>query len=218
LFLFRDHLPKMVCVSLSLPSLLLAGFLDAYVEGGRVLNSRTFFTLNIASLVISLLLVSLKLGAFTDYTFEVSSFAFVAASMACNPIMTLLVFGFKNLCLSFYCCGSLVVLKSSVCCLFLDVDTLAVLKASYLLLGQTLGKRATNETVVRQLEKHGKSCVAAAGALMPALEAPLGPAAAAEMPVPTREQSVKAWEGRALSLNVVVPMVMSSGQQRETAA
>jgi hypothetical protein len=42
---------------------------------------------------------------------------------------------------------------------------------------------------------------------MPALEAPLGPAAAAEMPLPTREQSVKTWEGRVLRLNVVVPMV-----------
>ncbi len=48
LFLFRDHSPKMLCVSLSLPSLLLAGFLDAYVEGCRVLSSCTFFTLNIA--------------------------------------------------------------------------------------------------------------------------------------------------------------------------
>jgi hypothetical protein len=83
--------------------------------------------------------------------------------MACSPITTLIVFGSKNLCLSFYRPGSLVVLTSSVSCLFLDADTLAVLKAAYSLLGQTLGKRAANRTVARQLEKHRQSIVAAAG-------------------------------------------------------
>jgi hypothetical protein len=189
LFLFRDHPAKMVCFSLAVPSFLLAGFIDASVEGGRLLNSRIFFTLNIASMITFLLLVSLKLGAFTDYTFEVSTFAFVASSMACSPITTLLVFGSKNLVLSFYRPGSLVVLTSSVCCLFLDVDTLAVLKAAYSLLGQTLGKRAANQTVARQLEQHRKSIAAAAGPLIP--EAPRGPAAAAVPVIPARAQAAE---------------------------
>jgi hypothetical protein len=179
----------MVCFSLTLPSFLLAGFIDASAEGGRLRMSRTFFTLNIVSLVTVLLLVSLKLGAFTDYTFEVSTFAFVASSMACSPITTMLVFGSKNLVLSFYRPGSLVVLTSSVCCLFLDVDTLAVLKAAYSLLGQTLGKRAANQTVARQLEQHRKSIAAAAGALSP--EAPRGPAAAAVPVIPARAQAAE---------------------------
>ncbi len=87
---------------------------------------------NLAKLAIItvLLLVSLKLGAFTDYTFEVGTFAFkfVASSMPCSPMTTLPVFGSKNLCLGFYRPGSLVVLTSSVCCLpvLLDAETLAV--------------------------------------------------------------------------------------------
>jgi hypothetical protein len=221
LFLFREHPAKMVCFSLTVPGFVLAGFLDAYVEGGRLRNSRAFFTLSIAAIITLLLLVSLKLGTFADYTFEVSTFAFVASSMACSPITTLIVFGSKNLCLSFYRPGSLVVLTSSVCCLFLDADSLAVLKAAYSLLGQTLGKRAANRTVARQLEKHRQSIVVAAGALAP--ERPRGPAAAAVLAAPATEPADETWEGRALSLNVVVPMIgrsddrMISGQQREEA-
>ena len=204
LFLLRDHPAKMVCVSFMLPSFLLAGFIDASAEGGRMLNSRVFFPCNIAGIVTLLLLVALKLGAFTDYTFVVRTFAFVASSMACSQLTTLLVFGSKNLCLSFYRPGSLVVLTSSLCCLFLDADTLAVLKAAYSLLGQTFGKRTANKTVARQLKKHRKSIVAAAGALMP--EGPRGAAASAEMAAPATEPAGETWEGRALSLNVVVPL------------
>ena len=87
----------------------------------------------------------------------------------------------KNLGLSFYRPGSLVVLVSSVCCLFLDADTLAVLKAAYSLQGQTLGKRKRNKTVERQLKKHKKSIVEAAGTLM------LGSSGVA--PAPTVEQA-----------------------------
>ena len=166
LFLFRDHPTKMVAFGLTLPSFALAGFQDAYVEGGRVLNSRVFFTFTVAGYLLFLALVSFKLGAFTDYTFQVSAFAFVASSMVCSTITTLLVFGFKNLGLSFYRPGSLVVLVSTVCCVFLDADTLAVLKAAYSLQGQTLGKHKRNKTVERQLKKHKKSIMEAAGALM----------------------------------------------------
>jgi hypothetical protein len=69
--------------------------------------------------------------------------------------------------------------------------------------------------VARQLEKHRKSIVAAAGALM--TEGPRGAAAAAEIPAPTvdAKHSDRAWEGGAPSLNIVVPMI--SGQKREDA-
>jgi hypothetical protein len=154
LLLFREHPAKMVAYSLGVPSILLAGFQDAYVEGGRVRNSRIFFTFYVACFLIFLVFVSLKLGALTDYTFQVSAFAFFASSMACSTITTLLVFGCKNLGLSFYRPGSLVVLTSAVCCLFLDADTLAVLKVAYSLHGQSLGKHAPNKTVVRQLKRY----------------------------------------------------------------
>jgi hypothetical protein len=89
-----------------------------------------------------------------------------------------------------------------------------VLKAAYSLLGQTLGKRAANRTVARQLEKHRQSIVAAADALM--AEGPRGLAAAAQMPARAAKVAGETWEGRAMSLNVVVPL--SSGRQREEAA
>jgi hypothetical protein len=187
LFLFRDHPAKMIVVGIGLPSFVLAGLLDAFVEGGRILNSRVFFTLHVACFLLFLAMVSLKLGAFTDYTFELSTFAYVASSMVCSTITTLLVFGFKNLGLSFYRPGSLVVLVSAVCCLFLDADTLAVLKAAYSLQGQTLGKRKRNKTVERQLRKHTKSIMEAAGALM------LGSSGVA--PAPTVEQPTEPCEG-----------------------
>jgi hypothetical protein len=180
LFLFRDNPAKMVAAGLAIPSYMLAGFIDAYVEGGRGYTSRVFFTLNVAGYVIYLALVSLKLGAFTDYTFEFSVFAFTASSMVCSTLTTMLVFGCKNLGLSFVRPGSLVVLTSSVCCLFLDDDTLAVLKAAYSLQNQTLGKRQHNKTVERQLKKHKKSIMEAAGALL------LGASGVA--PAPTAER------------------------------
>jgi hypothetical protein len=186
LLLFREHPAKMVAYSLGVPSILLAGFQDAYVEGGRVRNSRIFFTFYVACFLIFLVFVSLKLGALTDYTFELSAFAFFASSMACSTITTLLVFGCKNLGLSFYRPGSLVVLVSAVCCLFLDADTLAVLKAAYSLQGQTLGKHKRNKTVERQLKKHKQSMMEAAGALMLGFSG-VAPAATMEHPNETRK-------------------------------
>jgi hypothetical protein len=157
LFLFREHPAKMVSQAIGIPSMLLAGLLDAYPEGGRLLNSRVFFALNVAGLLALLALVSLRLGTFADYTFEVGTFSFLASSMVCNAIATLLVFGVKNIALSFYEPGSLVVYKSAVCCVHTDEDALAVLKGSYSLLGQSFGKYKPNETVDKHLKRQRKS-------------------------------------------------------------
>jgi hypothetical protein len=102
MFLFRDHPAKILAFGLGIPSFALSGFLDAFLEEGRLLTSRAFFTCNIAAVTFFLALVSFKLGAFTDYIFEVSTFAFLASSMVCSTMTTLLVFGCKNLGLSFY--------------------------------------------------------------------------------------------------------------------
>jgi hypothetical protein len=159
LFLFREHPAKMVSQAIGIPSMLLAGLLDAYPEGGRLLNSRVFFALNVAGLLALLALVSLRLGTFADYTFEVGTFSFLASSMVCNAIATLLVFGVKNIALSFYEPGSLVVYKSAVCCVHTDADALAVLKGSYSLLGQSFGKYKPNETVKKYLKRQRKSII-----------------------------------------------------------
>jgi hypothetical protein len=158
-YLFRERPAKIVIVCLFFPSALLAGFLDGSAEGGRLLNSRIFFTLNVACLLFYMALVSLKLGAYADYTFQVGTFGFVASSMVCNSIATLLVFGVKNIALSFYEPGSLVVLKSAVCCVFLDADALAVLKGAYSLIGQSLGKYAPNKTIETYLKRQRLSMV-----------------------------------------------------------
>jgi hypothetical protein len=106
-----------------------------------------------------LALVSLNLGTYADFTFHVSTFSFVASSMACNTIVTLLVFGMKNVALSFYEPGSLVTLVSAVCCVHTDAETLAVLKGSYSILGQSFGKYKPNETVKKYLKEQRKSMV-----------------------------------------------------------
>ena len=80
LFLFRDHPAKLLAFTFMVPSYAMSGFLDAFAEGGRVLNSRIFFVCNIAYTLAILALVSFKLGAFTAYTFELSTFTFVASS------------------------------------------------------------------------------------------------------------------------------------------
>jgi hypothetical protein len=165
LFLFREHPAKIVALALWTPSYMMAGLVDGAIEGKRLLISRIFFTLNIPSILVCLALVSFKLGAFTDYTFELSTFAFVASSMVCSTITTLLVFGAKNLALSFYRPGSLVVLRSSMCCFFLDADTLAVMKSVYSLQGQPFRKYAPNKTMQLQLHQDRASIAAAAGAL-----------------------------------------------------
>jgi hypothetical protein len=159
LLLFRERPAKMVAFALGTPSLLLSGFQDASAEGSRVLNSRVFFMLNVVGLLTLLALVSLNLGTYADFTFHVGTFSFAASSMVCNTIATLLVFGVKNIALSFYEPGSLVVYKSAVCCVFTDADALAVLKGSYSLLGQSFGKYKPNETVKKYLKKQRMSII-----------------------------------------------------------
>jgi hypothetical protein len=160
LFLFQEHPAKMVALSFALPSFLLSGFQDAGGERSRVGSSRVFFSLNVAALLTLLALVSLELGIYTEYRFQVSTFTFSASSMVCNAIIALVVFGLKNIALSFYEPGSLVVLKSAVCCVFLDADALAVLEGSYSLIGQSFGKFAANKTVLEHLNKQRLSTVA----------------------------------------------------------
>jgi hypothetical protein len=158
-FLFREQPAKMVAFGIVTPSYTLAGFIDASVEGGRLLLSRIFFILNVASLLVLLALVSLIFGTYTDFTFHVNTFSFAASLMVCNTIVTLLVFGMKNVALSFYEPGSLVTLVSAVCCVHTDAETLAVLKGSYSILGQSFGKYKPNETVKKYLKEQRKSMV-----------------------------------------------------------
>jgi hypothetical protein len=161
LLLFREHPAKLGCIVLTLPSLLLSGFMDAYVEGGRVLTSRVFFCLNLAGLLIYVALFVLKLGGFADYTFRVLAFAIGASSVMCNAISTLVAFGAKNIAMSFARPGSLVTLVSDICCILLDADALALLKAAYSLLWVAYGRHKANRTVARQVRKRQESIAAA---------------------------------------------------------
>jgi hypothetical protein len=192
LLLYRANAAKLGCVILLLPSALLAGFMDAYIEGGRVAHSRVFFVLFLALGALYLAGISLDLSHFDDYTFHVRSehlyrrppgqnatrapngtrpgsespadsgpaFSFVASSMACSALMTLLLFGIKNVVLSMAYPGSLVVPKSDLCCVRLDADVIALTKAAHALLGVAYGKRKVNKTVDKQLHAHRASIVA----------------------------------------------------------
>ena len=98
-------------------------------------------------------------------------------------------------------------LTSSVCCLFLDDDTLALLKAAYSLQNQTLGKRKRNTTVDRQLKKHKKSIMEAAGALLLGASG-VAPAPTAEQP--NAKQAAGGTPQPAAFLPVVTPLVAPS--------
>jgi hypothetical protein len=160
LALFRDHPAKLGCVVLALPSLLMSGFMDAYIEGGRVLTSRVFFCLNLAGLLLYLALFVLNLGVFAELSVHVLSFVFDASSLVCSSIVTLVVFGAKNIVMSFARRGSLVTLVSSVCCILLDADAFALLEVGYSVLGVAYGKRKANATVARELRKRAASIAA----------------------------------------------------------
>jgi hypothetical protein len=160
LALFRDHPAKLGCVVLSLASLLMSCFMDAYIEGGRVLNSRVFFCLDLACLLLYMALFVLKLGVFAECSIHVLSFVFDASSLVCSSIVTLVVFGTKNVVMSLARRGSLVTLVSSVCCILLDADAFALLKVGYSLLGVAYGTHKANSTVARELHKRGSSIAA----------------------------------------------------------
>ena len=161
ILLFHAHPAKIGCTILGMQGWMMTGFMDAYAEAGRVANSRVFFTLDILAMTLLLSMIALDLGKFSDYTFAVRSFSSSAASAVCSTIMTLLVFGGKNFILSFLYPGSLVTLFSDICCIRLDADVLALMKAAYALLGVANGKYKTNKTVAMQLKKHSKSIAAA---------------------------------------------------------
>ncbi len=179
--LFREQPAKIVTVALATPALLLAGFQDACAEGSRLLNSRIFFACNNVGLILWLALVTFNLGAFTDYTFQFGTFAVVASTIFYNAIATVLLFGVKNIVFSCFEPGSLVVLTSAVCCVFLDADSLAVLKGSYLLIGQSFGKFARNKTIDKYLKRQCNSIAELTSGRMGAMQA------VAPAPTPARE-------------------------------
>jgi hypothetical protein len=204
LILFRDYPAKMFAFGCTLPSFLLAGFQDAIVEEDRLLNSRAFFGLNVAGVLLYLLAcwrtpTSPLINLFSSIPIVFDSKDPVAYRVALKVYIEalelvgkfsgvpLLMFGCKNLGLSFYRPGSLVVPTSVLCCLMLDADTLAVQKAAYSLQGQTLGKHKRNKTVERQLKKHNESIMEAAGALMLGSSNSVAPAPGAERANEPRE-------------------------------
>jgi hypothetical protein len=169
--LIREHPAKMVCTLLTAtPCLMLAGFVDATYERARVASSRVFFSLNMVSLITLLALFVFKLADYRDYTFHVLSFkfSFVATSIFCSTTLTLITFATKNIGLSVLRPGSLVTLVSDVCCVLLDAETLALLKAVYSLLGQAYGNLnyKANSTVAGTLRKYRRSILGSE--LMPA--------------------------------------------------
>ena len=105
-------------------------------------------------------------------------------------------------------------LISELCCLFLDADSLAVLKATFSLQGQSLGKYAPNKTVADELKKHKKSIVDAAGELVPR-PLRLGAAVKAVAPAPAMEPADEAWESGATQHAATCPDMVAEEESLE---
>jgi hypothetical protein len=155
--LLRKYPAKIFCLILGIPNVILSGFGDAVHESDRVSTSRVWFSLCVVNVFILLALVGFELGDYEDHTFRLLSFEFVATSIAGSLGLTLVTFAAKNVGLSVLRPGSLVMLVSDVCCVLLDAETLALLKAVYLLLGQAYGNDKVNSTVAGSLRYHRNS-------------------------------------------------------------
>jgi hypothetical protein len=153
---FRERPAKILCLILGAPNVAITSFGDAVHECDRVVSSRVWFSLVVANLLVFLAMYVLQLADLKDYTFHVLSFPVAATTLFCTVASTGITFAAKNIGLSVLRPGSLVTLVSDICCVLLDSETLALLKAAYSLLGQAYGDFTANSTVTSSLRNYRK--------------------------------------------------------------
>jgi hypothetical protein len=115
--LWRNHPSKAVSLALTLPMVTLAGFTDAYPEGGRILLSRVFMAIFIAWVVVLHVGVTTSLIKIDDMTisaYEGSLWSIKLSTVVSGSLSTMAMFGVKNLLSTAAFPGSLAVLKSQV--------------------------------------------------------------------------------------------------------
>jgi hypothetical protein len=128
-----------------LPSFMLAAFMDAYPEEGRVLTSRIFFTLNLVGLLaLAALFISGRMRT-DEFVFEgLGGLSLKASELLDMAIKTLVPFALRNLFASFSRPQTLAVRQADVVCIEIDDEALRVLLAVHAFL--TEGMHGGSET------------------------------------------------------------------------
>ena len=154
--LFRHDRFAMMSFILTVPGVLIAGFMDAFPESGRVANSRAFFFCNAGFLLMILWIEMQGHTATIEYAVDIPFGSFgkwkvSARSYALSSAFNLLIFGLKN----FFCCmvspKSLMVLHSSLKSQKIDPLLLEVLQNVHKIVlaatERTRPRKTKNETV-----------------------------------------------------------------------
>ena len=154
--LWRHHPAKIIGLWCVLPNFLVAMFMDAYPEGGRLSASRVFFGATVVFLVSLQFAIILNWMKLDDYTIDV----YVAAptkvtSMAVGALNGMILFGLKNIAATVLKPGSLAVAKSEVRCVKLSDDALGVAKLGHTLLLSLCAKN--NRTLKKEARKANRS-------------------------------------------------------------
>ena len=114
LALLRNQPASILCVVGCLPSLALVPFLDATPEAFRVKVSRVFFGLDVCTLCAWVALIQAGVMKNDEASQALLEFQYSATDQALTAITNLLIFGVKNLVMSMWSPGSLVITKSTV--------------------------------------------------------------------------------------------------------
>ena len=140
---------RRLCMLASFPCLSLLAVLMHILKAGRVVASRTFFTLNILGLIFSH-------GAATFTTMDdlvvpvfKGQWSFHVSNGVIGAIQSLLIFGLKNLVAAVLWPGALAVSKSALKSLKLDAAEVASLKAAHCIVLESgaLGRNQTSHRI-----------------------------------------------------------------------
>ena len=133
-FLWKNSPIKVAAHWLVLPTLLVAGCMDAFPEKGRVLTTRIFSVVNLSGLV--LIAMAVINGIHNGDHISNVSFAILNRSLELSSVFLaslggLVPFGLKNLFWNMHSPGSLVVLEGEIVSVKLDPDVLLVLQSAH---------------------------------------------------------------------------------------
>jgi hypothetical protein len=151
-FLWRNQPAKIAALTMALPSLGVAMFMDGYPEIGRRAASLVLFVLMVVFVAL------LQAGiAFNRMQLDDSSFELIpgrpttVTAIASGAILCILTFGLKNIGASLWNPGSLVVVKDNLRTLLLPPHAMQLARMAQALLALHSAKH--NATLKRQLER-----------------------------------------------------------------
>jgi hypothetical protein len=150
-FLWRKQPAKIAALTMLLPSLGVAMFVDGYPEIGRRIASLTLFVVGVV--VVALLQAGIAFNRMQlhDRSFElIPGHPTTVTAIASGAILCILTFGLKNIGASLWKPGSLVVVKDNLRSLLLPPHALQLARTAHALLALHSAKH--NATLKRQLE------------------------------------------------------------------